>query len=97
MTRKKHSLLLFILSTSLLLGACTPTTKTTPINLETESPNVTLTGNLTQAGNRFSLTSTGQAPIELDSRKVDLSSYAGKTVTVTGQYSGTTLFIDKIE
>lgn len=97
MIKKKFILPLFILSTSLLLGACSPATKTTPTNLETESPNVTLTGSLTRAGNRFSLTSTGKAPIELDSRRVNLGSYAGKTVTVTGQYSGTTLFVDKIE
>lgn len=97
MIRKKLSLLLFILSTSLSLGACTPTTKTSPTSLETESPDVTLTGNLIQASTRFSLTSTGKAPVELDSRKVKLVDYVGKTVSVTGQYSGTTLFVDKIE
>ena len=33
--------------------------------------------------------------IDLDSRKVDLKTFNNKTVTVTGEYSGTTLFVDE--
>lgn len=107
MTRKKLSLPLLILSTSLLLGACSPTTTpqtkpdlaspNTPIDLKTEFPDVTLTGTVIQAGTRFSLSSSGKPPVELNSRKIKLVDYVSKIVTVTGQYSGTTLFVDKIE
>jgi hypothetical protein len=57
----------------------------------------TKTGTITTISGRFYLTEAGQTPKEIDSYAVELSEYVGKTVTVTGQYSGDTLFVGSIE
>jgi|CXWL01.1.fsa_nt_gi PBP1b-binding outer membrane lipoprotein LpoB len=96
MINRKPTLVIPLLIASIFFGGCSAPTPT-PVQTQTETPDVTLTGTVIQAGNRFSLSSTGKPPVELDSRKVKLVNYVGKTVSVTGQYSGTTLFVDKIE
>lgn len=57
----------------------------------------TKTGTITTISGRFYLTEAGQTPKEIDSYAVELSEYVGKNVTVTGQYSGDTLFVGSIE
>lgn len=79
----------------------TPTTKTTksgnnPSATE-KSGTTTKTGKITSNGGVFSLQEAGQTPKEIDSYAVDLSKYVGKTVTVTGQYSGDTLFVGSVK
>lgn len=96
MTKRKTLLLSSLLATSILFGGCTAFVAQ-PADTTTESPDVTLTGNLIQAGTIFSLNVAGKPPIELDSRQVPLKDYVGKTVTVTGQYSGTTLYVSQIK
>lgn len=59
--------------------------------------NTTLTGTITKAGTTFILSSPGKAPTEVSSYTVKLDEYVGKNVSVTGQYSGTTLFIDTVK
>ena len=54
-------------------------------------------GIISASGGRYYLAESGQTPKEIDSYAVDLSAYVGKTVTVTGQYSGDTLFVGSIE
>ncbi len=85
-----------LLVASILFGGCSSFVAK-PADINTESPDVTLTGTLIQADTTFQLTTPGKAPVELDSRQITLSNYAGKAVTVTGQYSGTTLFVSKIQ
>ncbi len=94
MAKNKTLVLSALLVASVLFGGCLVAK---PADLSTESPDITLTGTVVQAGNRFSLNIEGKAPIDLDSRQVSLSDYATRTVTVTGQYSGTTLFVSKIQ
>ncbi|MEK7525364.1 MAG: hypothetical protein AAB548_03265 [Patescibacteria group bacterium] len=96
MINRKSALVATLLATSLIFGGCSASTPT-PVQTQTETPDVNLTGTIIQAGSLYSLTITGKPPVELDSRRVNLADYVGKTVTVTGQYSGTTLFVDKIE
>jgi hypothetical protein len=55
------------------------------------------TGLLSTAGGKFFITVTGQPPAEIDSYGVDLSAYVGQSVTVTGQYSGDTLFVSEVK
>lgn len=55
------------------------------------------TGIITEAGSSFFLTEPGDTPRVIESYSVDLSQYVGQTVTVTGQYSGDTLFIGKVD
>lgn len=57
----------------------------------------TKTGSISQAGSQFFLNVTGSQPLAIDSYAIDLGQYVGKTVTVTGQYSGDTLFVGKIQ
>lgn len=97
MTKRKTLLLSSLLvATSIFFGGCTAF-EAKPADMTTESPDVTLTGSVIQAGTIFSLNIPGKPPTELDSRQVSLKDYVGKTVTVTGQYSGTTLFVSKIK
>lgn len=54
-------------------------------------------GTLSQVGERFFLTAPGGQPEEIESYSVDLSQYVGQSVTVTGQFSGDTLFVAEVE
>jgi len=55
------------------------------------------TGMITETNGMYFLTEAGDTPKEIESYAVELSDYAGQTVTVTGQYSGDTLFVGKVE
>jgi hypothetical protein len=55
------------------------------------------TGKVIRTGDKYYLEMMGKDPLEIDSYTLDLSTYMGKTVTVTGQYSGNTLFIGQVE
>lgn len=57
----------------------------------------TKTGEVSSAGGRYYLQESGQSPKEIDSYVVQLETYVGQTVTVSGQYSGDTLFIGSVE
>jgi hypothetical protein len=82
-----------------LLSACTQSVTTsvpsTPVAKE-KAVDTTLTGTITKTGGKFYINSTGQATKELDSYTVKLDDYVGKKVSVTGQYSGITLFVDTV-
>lgn len=55
------------------------------------------TGILVQKGSQYFLQDAQQNLLPLDSYSYDLAQYVGKTVTVTGQYSGDTLFVGKLQ
>ncbi len=55
----------------------------------------TLKGTLTQQGTSF-LLQTVSGPIVLQSLELDLSTFTGQSVTVTGKYSGDELFVSEI-
>ncbi|MCC6711459.1 MAG: hypothetical protein IT416_03885 [Candidatus Pacebacteria bacterium] len=57
----------------------------------------TKTGTISTVDGKYFLTEAGQVPKEIDSYAIDLSAYVGQKVTVTGQYSGDTLFVGNIE
>lgn len=92
----------------MLLAACSsqPTTTTAPANTtgtgaapaaEEKRGDTVKTGVISQVGEKFFLQEAGQPPAEIESYAVDLNAYVGQTVTVTGQYSGDTLFVGKVE
>lgn len=62
-----------------------------------KSGTTTKTGKLTESQGVFYLQEAGQTPKEVDSYVVDLGEYVGQTVTVSGQYSGDTLFIGSVQ
>lgn len=57
----------------------------------------TKTGTITQSGDMFFITVMGQEPEQIESYAVDLKKYVGQTVTVTGQFSGDTLFVGSVK
>ena len=71
----------------------TPTPPTTNQKVGT----TTKTGVISSNGGVFYLQEAGQTPKEIDSYTVELGDYVGQSVTVSGQYSGDTLFVGTIE
>ena len=67
----------------------------------TEIPVVTKTGmvqKLSKSGDDYThMLKTTDSLIKLNSYTVSLDLYANKTVTVEGQYSGDTLFVDSVK
>ncbi len=57
----------------------------------------TKTGVISTSNGVFYLQEAGQTPKEIDSYTVELGDYVGQTVTVSGQYSGDTLFVGSVE
>lgn len=70
---------------------------TTPATTTEKQGDTTRTGVLSQVNGTFFLQESGKLPEAIDSYSVDLSQYLGQTITVTGQFSGDTLFVGKIE
>lgn len=103
--------LLGIMVTTVVLAGCTQVTNsgaTTPESdgvmkageaksVEEKVGDTTLTGVISKVGEKFLITVAGQTPKEIDSYAVQLDEYVGKSVTVTGQYSGDTLFVGKVQ
>lgn len=79
---------------SLLLGGCSLLAK--PADIQTESPTVTITGKISVVGDRVMITSSGKIT-EITSRKIDLNALNGQSVSVTGEFSGTTLYVDVVK
>lgn len=69
----------------------------TPPTANQKVGTTTKTGVISSSGGVFYLQEAGQALKEIDSYTVELSEYVGQTVTVSGQYSGDTLFVGTIE
>jgi hypothetical protein len=59
----------------------------------TKQGDTTLTGKIVKSGETFTLVAGDGTQTELDSYKVDLNEFSGQTISVTGQYSGDTLFV----
>jgi hypothetical protein len=83
-----------VLVSSLFLGGCGLVAQ--PADVATESPVTSITGKVMVAGEMVSISSSGKIT-EIYSRKIDLKQYDGKDVTVTGEFSGTTLFVDTVK
>ncbi len=73
---------------------------TTPASVEAAPTNkvgkTTKTGVVSKANGKYYLQVSNQPLLEIDSYSIDLSDFPGKTVTVTGEYSGNTLFVGEI-
>lgn len=91
-----------LVCSTIVLAGCTsqPATPQTNSSTPTETQkqgNTTKTGQVTQLAGKFYLQQPGQQPLQIDSYTVDLKNYIGKTVTITGEYSGDTLFVGQIQ
>ena len=94
MIKNSDAVAVGLLVCGLLLGGCSLVAQ--PADVQTESPVQVITGKILVVGDMVSISSSGKV-IEIASRKIDLKTYNGKNVTVTGEFSGTTLFVDSVE
>lgn len=67
------------------------------VNPSDKQGDTTKTGSISQINGQFYLQQAGGIPELIESLSVDLSVYIGQTVTVTGQYSGDTLFVGSVD
>jgi hypothetical protein len=71
------------------------TTPTPSLAATAKVGTTTKTGMITKVGNTY-LLGQGATAAGIDSYNIDLSQYVGQTVTVSGEYSGDTLFVTKV-
>jgi hypothetical protein len=64
--------------------------------IEEKSGESEMSGRVVVSGNKVYLMKTNGEQVEIDSYSLDLKSRQGEMITVTGQYSGETLFVGKI-
>ncbi len=100
------NMLLVVIGCGVLLGACVNTTNSTTAGEAEQTPilaveekrgDTTKSGMLLKKGDTYFIQSPAGEMDEVESYAVELSDFVGKQVTVTGQYSGDTLFVGKIE
>ena len=96
--------LLMILCAGFIFSACTQATISPAAQNNSQVPaaeqkvgDTSKTGMISQSGTIFFINVVGQEPEIIDSYAVELADYVGQTVTITGQYSGDTLFVGSIE
>ena len=104
MMNKKLTLLAVFIFSAVFFSACTPkqslgtkTSNSEAGQIEEKHGTTTKTGLISENAGIYFLQEAGANPEEIDSYAVDLSNYLGQTVTVSGQYSGDTLFVGSIE
>ncbi len=66
-------------------------------SIEDKQGKISATGTLVRRDNTYYVESNSKAPIAVDSNEMSLHAFEGEMVTVTGQYSGDTLFVGKIQ
>jgi len=92
----KKIILGLVLST-LILSGCGVTTTTKTAEEKIQEKTVTKTGTISAKMGDEWLLNTEDGVVNMTSNKVDLDNYLKKKVTVTGMFSGTTLYVDKIQ
>jgi PBP1b-binding outer membrane lipoprotein LpoB len=91
----KKIFLVLIMSVMFLGGCGQASTETTQSKLEENT--VTKVGTLsTKVGDEY-LLNTGDEIVNITSKKIDLETYMKKPIKVTGMFSGSTLYVDKLE
>jgi len=97
---KKVFLSAVLLGSAILFAGCgqqTTTKQEVQRSANEKVGDTTKTGTISTVDGKYFLTEAGQVPKEIDSYAIDLAAYVGQKVTVTGQYSGDTLFVGNIE
>lgn len=88
---KKFISLVFL---GVMLSGCSLAAQ--PASME-ETPVKIYTGTLSGRGGLMYLQTVDGKTVQVTSKKVDLENVQGKEVTVEGQFSGTTLYVDKLQ
>jgi hypothetical protein len=93
MKKKSITKLILILVMVFVFSACGVSSE----GYDDGEVNKTLKGQLMgQVGSYVLFTDDGET-VSLDSNNFDLSSFVGDDVSVTGQYSGSTLYVDQVK
>jgi hypothetical protein len=85
-----------LLTMGLVLGGCVGGPASQSSDAVAESPVKTLTGKVMVSGKTVDIENQGIIT-EITSRKIDLTQYNGQTVSATGQFSGSTLYVDEVK
>ena len=100
-----YSKTMMVVVAMVLLSACIPQSdqyqvtydSESGVGLEEKQGATTVRGKVVGAGGSFYLLLDDSSRIELDSYAITLQDYVGQQVSVTGQYSGDTLFVGSVE
>jgi hypothetical protein len=92
-------LFVLILAATTISGCSAQKTPPAVPSAESVSSTTSLSGTFRATGTDGSkgVLSTSTGPVEVESLVVDLSTIDGETVTLTGKYSGDTLFVSEVE
>ena len=98
---KKHLIIFFVLITSVVFfSGCSLIKSDSDLDnvgeLEQKNAEISITGKLTKNGELFFVTDSKGTLNDVETYSVPFEDYVGQTVTVTGQYSGNTLFVTQI-
>lgn len=100
MNTKQLALLLVIITTVGFFSGCSLVNRSSDSmntgELEQKNTVITITGVLSQNGELFFITDSAGVIHDVETYAVSFSEYVGKTVTVSGQYSGNTLYVTEI-
>lgn len=97
---KQYFVIAVLVFASVLVSGCQ---KESPVGtpqapaVKEKQGETTKTGLVIENSGTFVLQVVGEPPTAIDSYGVELKNYVGQTVTVTGQYSGDTLFVGEIK
>ena len=93
------SVFVILISTSLFSG-CSLTKDLAKLDtsgaLEAKNAEISLTGKITKNGDLYFITDSAGTIHDVETYSVDFNEYVGQQVTVSGQYSGNTLFVTTI-
>ena len=100
MHKRNIVLLLVFVATMSVFSGCSLLNKSSDSmkNDEYDQKNavITVTGRLSQNGALFFITDSTGMIHDVETYAVSFAEYVGKTVTVSGQYSGNTLYVTEI-
>ncbi|MFZ2152821.1 MAG: hypothetical protein WAV41_02055 [Microgenomates group bacterium] len=82
---------------TLILSGCGLQTKTQTTSQKLEQNIVTKVGTISIKSGEEYLLVTDEGIVNITSNKVNLDNYLKKPIRVTGMFSGSTLYVDKIE
>ncbi|OIP86888.1 hypothetical protein CO009_03970 [Candidatus Shapirobacteria bacterium CG_4_8_14_3_um_filter_35_11] len=88
---KKIIVVMVVLFSGLFLSGCAP-----QLRGETVNATVTKSGTLTMKVENEYLLKTDSEIVNITSNKINLDNYLKSKISVTGQFSGSTLYVDSI-
>lgn len=100
MNKKSLTLLVVLVFSAGFFSACVKGNSTTDsmnsTGLEQKNQDISLSGTISKNGELYFITDSAGAIHDVETYSVDFELYVGKQVTVTGQYSGNTLYVTEI-